>query len=40
MFKKRKESRSGLTRWALGSVADKVLSCSHVPVMLFRVSKG
>jgi nucleotide-binding universal stress UspA family protein len=30
--------RSGLSRWALGSVADKVLNCSHVPVMLFRVS--
>jgi len=30
--------RSGLTRWALGSVADKVLSCSRVPVMLYRVS--
>jgi nucleotide-binding universal stress UspA family protein len=32
--------RSGLSRWALGSVADKVLSCSNVPVMLFRVSKA
>lgn len=30
--------RSGLTRWALGSVADKVLTCSQVPVMLIRVS--
>jgi nucleotide-binding universal stress UspA family protein len=30
--------RSGLSRWALGSVADKVLNCSHVPVMLFRVA--
>ena len=30
--------RSGLSRWALGSVADKVLHCSNVPVMLFRVS--
>ena len=29
--------RSGLGRWALGSVADKVLHCSRVPVMLFRV---
>jgi nucleotide-binding universal stress UspA family protein len=29
--------RSGLSRWALGSVADKVLHCSSVPVMLFRV---
>jgi len=28
--------RSGITRWALGSVADKVLACSRVPVMLFR----
>ena len=30
--------RSGLSRWALGSVADKVLTCSQVPVMLVRVS--
>jgi len=37
---KKKEGRSGLTRWALGSVADKVLSCFHVPVMLYRVSKA
>lgn len=29
--------KSGLTRWALGSVADKVLNCSDVPVMLIRV---
>jgi nucleotide-binding universal stress UspA family protein len=29
--------RSGFSRWALGSVADKVLSCSVVPVMLIRV---
>jgi nucleotide-binding universal stress UspA family protein len=29
--------RSGVSRWALGSVADKVLHCSAVPVMLFRV---
>ncbi len=29
--------RSGISRWALGSVADKVLSCSLVPVMLIRV---
>jgi nucleotide-binding universal stress UspA family protein len=29
--------RSGISRWALGSVADKVLSCSAVPVMLIRV---
>ncbi len=29
--------RSGLSRWALGSVADKVLHCSQIPVMLFRV---
>jgi nucleotide-binding universal stress UspA family protein len=29
--------RSGLSRWALGSVADKVLHCSQVPIMLFRV---
>jgi len=30
--------RSGFSRWALGSVADKVLNCSHVPVLLVRVS--
>ena len=30
--------RSGFSRWALGSVADKVLSCSRVPVLLVRVS--
>lgn len=29
--------RGGVARWALGSVADKVLSCSQVPVMLIRV---
>lgn len=29
--------RSGISRWALGSVADKVLNCSDVPVMLTRV---
>jgi len=29
--------RSGISRWALGSVADKVLNCSIVPVMLIRV---
>lgn len=32
--------RSGLGRWALGSVADKVLNCSDVPVLLIRVSKS
>jgi nucleotide-binding universal stress UspA family protein len=31
--------RSGLSRWALGSVADKVLHCSSVPVMLFRATE-
>ena len=30
--------RTGLSRFALGSVADKVLRCSRVPVMLFRVA--
>jgi nucleotide-binding universal stress UspA family protein len=30
--------RSGFSRWALGSVADKVLNCSQVPVLLVRVS--
>jgi len=29
--------RSGIGRWALGSVADKVIHCSTVPVMLIRV---
>lgn len=29
--------RSGLSRWALGSVADKVVHCSQIPVLLFRV---
>ena len=32
--------RSGLSRWALGSVADKVLNCSSVPVMLFRATES
>ncbi len=32
--------RSGLSRWALGSVADKVLHCSIVPVMLFRTTES
>ena len=31
--------RSGLGRWTRGSVADKVLHCSSVPVMLFRVTE-
>lgn len=29
--------RSGLTRWALGGVSDKVLRASHVPVLMVRV---
>jgi nucleotide-binding universal stress UspA family protein len=32
--------RSGLGRWTLGSVADKVLHCSIVPVMLFRATES
>ncbi len=32
--------RSGLGRWALGSVADKVLNCSDVPILLIRISKA
>ncbi len=28
--------RSGIQRWLLGSVADRVSHISHVPVMLFR----
>jgi nucleotide-binding universal stress UspA family protein len=31
--------RSGLTRWLLGSVADRVVSHSRAPVMLFRPAK-
>jgi nucleotide-binding universal stress UspA family protein len=31
--------RSGISRWALGSVAEKVLRCSAAPVMLFRAFK-
>ena len=29
--------RSGLSRWVRGSVADKILSASHVPVLMVRV---
>ncbi len=32
--------RSGVTNWALGSVADKVIRASQTPVMLVRVSEG
>jgi nucleotide-binding universal stress UspA family protein len=28
--------RSGLARWMVGSVADKILHCSTVPVLLIR----
>jgi len=28
--------RSGLARWVVGSVADKILHCSTVPVLLIR----
>ena len=28
--------RSGLTQWVRGSVADKILSASHVPVLMIR----
>jgi len=28
--------RSGLSRWVRGSVADKILSASHVPVLMVR----
>lgn len=28
--------RSGLARWVMGSVADKILHCSTVPVLLIR----
>ena len=32
--------RSGISRWALGSVTDKVLRKSRVPVWLVRATKG
>jgi nucleotide-binding universal stress UspA family protein len=32
--------RSGIRRWVLGSVADKVLSMSGIPVWLVRAGKG
>jgi len=28
--------RSGLSRWVRGSVADKILSASHIPVLMVR----
>ena len=31
--------RSGLARWVIGSVADKVLHCSAIPVLLIRSEK-
>ena len=31
--------RSGIGRWALGSVADRVIRHSYVPVLLVRASK-
>ncbi len=31
--------RSGISRWAFGSVADKVLRAGKVPVLIVRVSK-
>lgn len=32
--------RSGLKRWVLGSVADKVLHAAHAPVLLVRAQEG
>ena len=32
--------RSGLGRWALGSVADKVVRHAHVPVLMVRAKKS
>jgi len=32
--------RSGLSRWAFGSVADKVLRAGKVPVLLVRAGEG
>jgi nucleotide-binding universal stress UspA family protein len=32
--------RSGLRRWVLGSVADKVLHASHIPLLLVRAQEG
>jgi nucleotide-binding universal stress UspA family protein len=31
--------RSGLSRWALGSVTDKVLHCSSKPILLVRAQE-
>ena len=31
--------RSGLTRWALGSVADKILRGGNIPVLMVRAEK-
>lgn len=31
--------RSGLARWVIGSIADKILHCSTVPVLLIRSEK-
>ena len=30
--------RSGLSRWVRGSVADKILSASHIPVLMVRAT--
>lgn len=32
--------RSGLGRWLLGSVADKILRQAHIPVLLIRAKEG
>lgn len=32
--------RSGLSRWALGSVADKVLRSSPIPVLIVKIGSG
>jgi len=31
--------RSGIARWALGSVSEKVLRASHIPVLMIRVTE-
>jgi nucleotide-binding universal stress UspA family protein len=32
--------RSGMTRWAIGSVADKVFRASSIPVLMVKASEG
>ena len=32
--------RSGISRWVRGSIAERVLSSSHVPVLMVRAADG